>query len=662
MEKKAGKMRVSFRAISILLSAALAVQSAGCSKPAANRTGEMGAIQKETVSLEKRTREYVWDFDAQVNDEWKAYAKKKADELHYAWYSKAVDDEVRMTERIRDILDNTDLSTLSPDSDLYKTIYVYRQLNDSKWRKKEAGKAIKKKLDRIERVRNLNDLYTLYRDREYEFCNLGMQQQVVVWEDGSTNYITARTVNDEYQKITIDQKKILKEYLVRLGYSGSRAEEIVKNASEMDKVVTSFLRKLSEESKIDFIDGNVLSEKKVQYPILDILKDLHAIDKKNRFIGLAEYCDFLNNYYKPENALKIRDHSIAAAAIYYARFDSEKVSKVFEQYFTYRSDNYDTSDLFGIMKDLANDVLSKEYSERYLDQEYVAYSQVLMEKLKASVWSIILDSDWLTTEGKVAAGRKIANIRCYLGENPHSDDFSEVVLTNDPLNNLTALRLSRDEFLDAQLQLEGEDADIYASPLLTVNGFYHLHLNALSVSGAFMEGSYNNGEPCLEEALASLGSVIAHEMSHAYDPSGIEFGDLGQGEAWLQEKESENYKKRTDKIRDFFDGMKVGEGCKLDGDLVCGETFADLMSVECCLRILARKENPDYDLFFKTYAQRRACYYTDYGLKVASRDEHLPDKERINYVLGQFDLFYEIYEVDPESPYYVPEEDRLPVF
>ena len=137
MKKKAGKMRVSFRVISILLSAALAVQSAGCSKPAASRTGETGAIQKETVGLEKRTREYVWDFDAQVNDEWKAYAKKKADELHYAWYSKAVDDEVRMTERIRDILDNTDLSTLSPDSDLYKTIYVYRQLNDSKWRKKE---------------------------------------------------------------------------------------------------------------------------------------------------------------------------------------------------------------------------------------------------------------------------------------------------------------------------------------------------------------------------------------------------------------------------------------------------------------------------------------------------------------------------------------------
>ena len=118
-------------------------------------------------------------------------------------------------------------------------------------------------------------------------------------------------------------------------------------------------------------------------------------------------------------------------------------------------------------------------------------------------------------------------------------------MTNDPLNNLTALRLSRDEFLDAQLQLEGEDADIYASPLLTVNGFYHLHLNALSVSGAFMEGSYNNGEPCLEEALASLGSVIAHEMSHAYDPSGIEFDDLGQDESWLQEKESENYKKKN---------------------------------------------------------------------------------------------------------------------
>ncbi len=38
---------------------------------------------------------------------------------------------------------------------------------------------------------------------------------------------------------------------------------------------------------------------------------------------------------------------------------------------------------------------------------------------------------------------------------------------------------------------------------------------------------------------------------------------------------------------------------------------------------------------------------------------HLPCKERINYILGQFDVFYETYGVDPESPYYVPEEKRL---
>lgn len=71
------------------------------------------------------------------------------------------------------------------------------------------------------------------------------------------------------------------------------------------------------------------------------------------------------------------------------------------------------------------------------------------------------------------------------------------------------------------------------------------------------------------------------------------------------------------------------------------------------------QENPDYDLFFKSEAKFHAHYYTEDGLKNSLKDTHLPDKERINYVLGQFDKFYETYDINENSPYYVPESERL---
>ena len=74
---------------------------------------------------------------------------------------------------------------------------------------------------------------------------------------------------------------------------------------------------------------------------------------------------------------------------------------------------------------------------------------------------------------------------------------------------------------------------------------------------------------------------------------------------------------------------------------------------------MEKQENPDYDLFFKSAAKFHAHYYTEDGLKNSLNDTHLPAKERINYVLGQFDKFYEIYDIDETSPYYVPESERL---
>ncbi|MBR3517459.1 MAG: hypothetical protein IKO10_14235 [Lachnospiraceae bacterium] len=59
---------------------------------------------------------------------------------------------------------------------------------------------------------------------------------------------------------------------------------------------------------------------------------------------------------------------------------------------------------------------------------------------------------------------------------------------------------------------------------------------------------------------------------------------------------------------------------------------------------------------------RMWCIYTAEGLETALKDTHLPFTIRTNCIPAQFDEFYETYDVDPDSPYYVPEEKRLDIF
>lgn len=101
---------------------------------ASSESSSAGESASNTASASDPTpKEYVWDFDALVNDEWKEDAKTKAEELGQDYYGTSDEDIKRIDERLFDIFENTDISQLQEDSDLYKAIYVYRQLTDPDW-------------------------------------------------------------------------------------------------------------------------------------------------------------------------------------------------------------------------------------------------------------------------------------------------------------------------------------------------------------------------------------------------------------------------------------------------------------------------------------------------------------------------------------------------
>ncbi len=43
-------------------------------------------------------------------------------------------------------------------------------------------------------------------------------------------------------------------------------------------------------------------------------------------------------------------------------------------------------------------------------------------------------------------------------------------------------------------------------------------------------------------------------------------------------------------------------------------------------------------------------------------DPHLPGKLRVNCIPAQFDIFYEIYDIDESSTFYVPADKRLKTY
>ena len=117
------------------------------------------------------------------------------------------------------------------------------------------------------------------------------------------------------------------------------------------------------------------------------------------------------------------------------------------------------------------------------------------------------------------------------------------------------------------------------------------------------------------------------------------------------------------KIAASVDGRKTQFGNTIHGEQVSIETFCDLFSIKAMLHYWKSKGETDMAPVFESFASHLAAVITnDYDSYVAENDSHMPSRERVNYILGHFDEFYETYAVDENGPCFVPQENRISVF
>ena len=112
-----------------------------------------------------------------------------------------------------------------------------------------------------------------------------------------------------------------------------------------------------------------------------------------------------------------------------------------------------------------------------------------------------------------------------------------------------------------------------------------------------MGGDFYRPDMSYEEKLGGIGSVIGHELSHAFDTKGAQFDKDGNLKDWWTEQDYKTFKARADKLINYLNNIKV-DGKNYNGTLVQTETIADMAGVRAMLGIAAKHENFDYDKFY----------------------------------------------------------------
>ena len=110
----------------------------------------------------------------------------------------------------------------------------------------------------------------------------------------------------------------------------------------------------------------------------------------------------------------------------------------------------------------------------------------------------------------------------------------------------------------------------------TLNAYYNPQINEIVFPAGILQPPFFDADADDAFNYGGMGSVIGHEMTHGFDDQGRQFDATGNLANWWTDADLKAFKERAKCVIDQFSGFEVEKGLNENGNLVVGESIADL--------------------------------------------------------------------------------------
>ncbi|WP_034449345.1 M13 family metallopeptidase [Butyrivibrio sp. AE2032] len=301
------------------------------------------------------------------------------------------------------------------------------------------------------------------------------------------------------------------------------------------------------------------------------------------------------------------------------------------------------------------------YVEKYYSAEMDKALRDMCDDIRAGYREIISGADWLSEPVREELLKKLENIVYVTGVDSKRHDNSEYLDICGSNYYELCLNYRRLIIKDKIKSLtEPVSRTDIAMPMQMFNACYDPSFNNITITVAITNAPFFDVNADYYTNLGGLGSVIAHEMGHAFDSDCIMFNSKGEYDpSWISADDMAILTARNEKaVRYFEDNFTVFGIYHVDGEQTLGENYADLGGVECITSLAKTKE--DRIRLFESYATVWCEMSSDESIiGQIAYDSHSPAVIRVNAVLGSIDEFYETYDVTEGDGMYIAPEDRI---
>ena len=206
------------------------------------------------------------------------------------------------------------------------------------------------------------------------------------------------------------------------------------------------------------------------------------------------------------------------------------------------------------------------------------------------------------------------------------------------------------------------DRSLWVMPAHLVNACYNPTSNDLTFPAAILQAPFYSIEQTRAENLGGIGTVIGHEISHAFDNNGAQFDEKGNIHNWWTEDDYKNFRSMIKAETEQFDHLPLC-GSFTSGELIVSESVADNGGMGVSLEVAHEEGVTDFKPFFINFARIWCMKAHDgYTLTLLKTDVHAPNYWRANMQPRNFPEWYEAFGVKPTDKMYLPVEKRVSIW
>ncbi len=498
-----------------------------------------------------------------------------------------------------------------------------------------------------------------------------------LYVDGADLGPGKETLEDKTQEKLMDQyQDYIRSTLEHTGMSREEAEKGAADIMALQKDLAASALPLSQQNNPDII-YNPYSMKDIKGLLPEGAADSYLspaglTDVETLVVTQKAQMQKIGKYLTNDHLPVLKNYSIFCLVDDFAPYLTPEIRDNYQDWNNTQNGIKERKTDQKLASERTQNMLGFEFGRLYVEKRFSKEDKTAIEEMVRHILENykkqIMGLDWMGEETKSAAIKKLDNMTLKIGyPDKWPNDYANATITpvekgGNLINNVISLTKAQNAVNREKVRKPVDKTEWGMTPQ-TVNAYYNPTGNEIVFPAAILQAPFYDADKDYASNLGGIGTVIAHEVSHAFDSSGSLYDENGNYHVWWTSEDRAKFKQLADQVVAYYDGQEGYKGRHVNGAQTLNENIADLGSMACITSIVG-DDAESLKLVFEQFATIWAAKYTPESMiRRLNTDVHSPAKVRVNAVLSANDAFYKAYpEIKEGDAMYVAPQNRVKIW